>query len=146
MSHESVQSYRLVLEVTETALLADPEAAWRVLQKMQERGIRIVLDDFGAGQASIGYLRDILLDGVKLDGSLIRDITTNPRSRKLLIGVLQLCRSIGATVTAEQVETPEQLQSLQASPIDNVQGYLLGRPGLVESQRQHLPRPMKRAG
>jgi EAL domain-containing protein (putative c-di-GMP-specific phosphodiesterase class I) len=83
---------------------------------------------------------------VKLDGSLIRDITTNPRSRKLLMGVLQLCRSIGARVTAEQVETPEQLEALQAFPIDNVQGYLLGRPGLVEAQRQHVPKPMKRAG
>lgn len=122
---------RLVLEVTETALLGDLQAAWSVLRKLQARGIRITLDDFGAGHASIGYLRDILLDGVKLDGSLIRDITTDGRSRNLLMGVLQLCRSIGVTVTAEQVETPEQLRALQAFPIDAVQGYFLGRPGKV---------------
>lgn len=120
---------RLVLEVTETALLADPRAAWQVLKKLQSHGIRIALDDFGAGHASIGYLRDIVLDSVKLDGSLIRDITTNSRSRMLLMGVLQLCRSIGVTVTAEQIETREQLTALQAFPIDNVQGFYFGKPG-----------------
>lgn len=137
---------RLVLEVTETALLADPKAAWGVLQKLQQRGIRIFLDDFGAGHASIGYLRDILLDGVKLDGSLIRDVTTNARSRRLLMGVLQLCRSIGVTVTAEQVETLEQLKALQGFPIDNVQGYFLGRPRLIESQYSQMQIPMQCVG
>lgn len=122
---------RLVIEVTETALLADPAAAWAVLQKLQARGVRITLDDFGAGHASIGYMRDLQLDGVKLDGSLIQDITTNARGRKLLMGVLQLCRSIGVAVTAEQVETADQLQALQAFPIDTVQGYYLGRPSKI---------------
>lgn len=137
---------RLILEVTETALLSDPKAAWGVLQQLQQQEIRIVLDDFGAGHASIGYLRDILLDGVKLDGSLIRDITTNPRSRKLLMGVLQLCRSIGVTVTAEQVETLEQLQALQGFPIDNVQGYFLGKPRLIESHYSQMQVPMQGVG
>lgn len=134
---------RLILEVTETALLADPLAAWDVLRKLKQRGVRITLDDFGAGHASIGYLRDIRLDGVKLDGSLIRDITTNPRSRKLLMGVLQLCRSIGVSVTAEQVETLEQLSALQAFPIDNVQGFLLGKPCDIEGEPEA---PLLKAG
>jgi len=124
---------RLVLEVTETALLADPQAAWEVLHKLQQCGIRIALDDFGAGYASIGYLRDTKLDAVKLDGSLIKDITTDARSRNLLMGVLQLCRSIGVSVTAEQVETQGQLAALQAFPIDNVQGFYLGRPAPAEA-------------
>lgn len=119
---------RLVLEVTETALLKDPIAAWAVLKKLKDRGVRITLDDFGAGHASVGYLRDIHLDGVKLDGSLVRNVSTCARSRSLLMGVLQLCRSIGAVVTAEQVETSDQLIALQAFPIDFVQGYYLGMP------------------
>lgn len=94
----------------------------------RDGGIRIALDDFGAGYASIGYMRDLEFDVVKLDGSLIRDVTANGRSRKLLMGVLQLCRSIGVEITAEQVETAEQLRALQAFPIDNVQGFHLGQP------------------
>lgn len=137
---------RLILEVTETALLVDPVAAWGVLGRLQQRGIRIVLDDFGAGHASIGYLRDLQLDGIKLDGSLIREITTDPRSRKLLFGVLQLCRSIGVAVTAEQVESAEQLRALQAFPIDHVQGFFLGRPGQVPTDRHQVAKPMARAG
>lgn len=124
---------RMVIEVTETALLGDPVAAWAVLRKLQARGMRIALDDFGAGYASIGYMRDMELDAVKLDGSLIREITTNASSRKLLMGVLQLCRAIGVVVTAEQVETAGQLEVLQAFPIDNVQGYFLGRPVRLEA-------------
>lgn len=119
---------RLVLEVTETALLGDPLAAQRVLRELQKHGIRIALDDFGAGHASIGYLRDLEFDGIKLDGSLIRQITVSQRSRQLLMGVLQLCRTIGVSITAEQVERAEQLEALQAFPIDAVQGFYLGRP------------------
>ena len=94
--------------------------------------MRIALDDFGAGYASIGYMRDMQLDAVKLDGSL-RDITSDARSRKLLMGVLQLCRSIGVVVTAEQVETAAQLSALQAFPIDYVQGFHLGHPLRLEA-------------
>lgn len=119
---------RLIIEVTETALLADPVAAGQVLRDLQRRGIRIALDDFGAGHASIGYMRDLELDVVKLDGSLIRDVTANARTRKLLMGVLQLCRAIGVEITAEHVETEAQLRALQAFPIDNIQGFHLGPP------------------
>ena len=68
------------------------------------------------------------------------------RSRKLLFGVLQLCRSIGVAVTAEQVESAEQLRALQAFPIDHVQGFFLGRPGQVPTDRHQAAKPMARAG
>ncbi|MGE3691966.1 MAG: putative bifunctional diguanylate cyclase/phosphodiesterase [Novosphingobium sp.] len=132
---------RLKIEITETALLADAASAWRVLGSLRERGIRIVLDDFGAGHASIGYLRDLQLDGVKLDGSLIKQIAHDARSRKLLMGVLQLCRSIGVSVTAEMVETELQLTTLQAFPIDFVQGFFLGRPGEVGEETEDAVLP-----
>lgn len=137
---------RLVLEVTETALLTDPIAAWAVLRKLKDCGVRITLDDFGAGHASVGYLRDIQLDGVKLDGSLVRDVTTCARSRNLLMGVLQLCRSIGAVVTAEQVESAEQLAALQAFPIDYVQGYYLGVPKSHDVADVAGALPLRQAG
>lgn len=129
MEDAGFSPHRLDIEVTETAILPDPAAAWSVLEELQRQGIRIVLDDFGAGFASIGYLRHLKLDGVKLDGGMIREVTTSARSRQLLLGVLRLCQSIGVSVTAEEVETEEQLVALQAFPIDHVQGFLLGRPG-----------------
>ncbi len=119
---------RLSVEVTETALLNDTVVVQAMLCKLQAIGVRIVLDDFGTGYASIGYLQDMKFDGIKLDGSLIRKITHDARSRDLLIGVLYLCQSIRAEVTAEMVESEEQLALLKPLPIDFVQGYLLGGP------------------
>jgi diguanylate cyclase (GGDEF)-like protein len=119
---------RLALEITETALLRDKMGARHVLQSLQSLGIRIVLDDFGAGYASIGYLRNFRFDGIKLDGSLIREICHNANARDLLNGVLHLCKAIGVSVTAEMVETEAQLALLRPLPIDNIQGYLLGEP------------------
>ncbi|NJM51493.1 MAG: EAL domain-containing protein [Sphingomonadales bacterium] len=119
---------RLCVEVTETALLSNPEVAQNVLGKLQAIGVRIALDDFGAGYASIGYLQQMRFDDIKLDGSLISKIVHDARARDLLIGVLHLCKAVNADVTAEMVENVEQLTLLKALPIENVQGYLLGRP------------------
>jgi diguanylate cyclase (GGDEF)-like protein len=119
---------RLALEVTETALMRDKLGARNMLEYLQKMGIRIVLDDFGAGHASIGYLRNIRFDGIKLDGSLVNDILHNANARELLIGVLHLCKAIGATVTAEMIESEAQLDLLRPMKVDFVQGYLLGEP------------------
>ena len=85
---------RLTVEITETALLNDPGVAKKVLGKLQALGIRIALDDFGAGHASIGYLQQMQFDEIKLDGSLIEKIARDARSRDLLIGVLHLCKAV----------------------------------------------------
>lgn len=130
---------RLSIEITETSLLNDPDAVQAILNNLQKIGIRIVLDDFGAGYASIGYLRDMKFDGIKLDGSLIKSIIHSSRSRDLLVGVLHLCKAIGAQVTAEMVETSEQLALLQSLPVDYVQGYLLGYPVAAEDTFSETP-------
>jgi diguanylate cyclase (GGDEF)-like protein len=125
---EQFDPERLSIEVTETALLRDTDAVQKVLSRLQSIGVRIALDDFGAGYASIGYLQEMHFDDIKLDGSLINNIVTNARSRELLIGVLHLCKAVGADVTAEMVESNEQLELLKTLPITNIQGYLLGMP------------------
>jgi diguanylate cyclase (GGDEF)-like protein len=119
---------RLSVEVTETALLTNPGITQKMLNKLKQIGVRIVLDDFGAGYASIGYLQEMDFDGIKLDGSLISNIEHDEKSRNLLIGVLHLCKSINADVTAEMVESKEQLALLKTLPIKYVQGFLLGGP------------------
>jgi diguanylate cyclase (GGDEF)-like protein len=119
---------QLSIEVTETSLLRDTDVAQKILGKLQSIGVRIALDDFGAGYASIGYLQKMHFDDIKLDGSLISNIVSDAKSRELLIGVLHLCKAVRADVTAEMVENIEQLALLKTLPITNVQGYLLGKP------------------
>lgn len=124
---------RLQLEVTETALLADFEVARENLQALRAAGARIVLDDFGAGHASISYLREMQFDGVKLDGTLIATIADSLRSRRLLKGVLDLCAALGLPSVAEHIETDEQLRLLRELGCREGQGYLLSPPLQAEA-------------
>ncbi|HEX8222617.1 MAG TPA: EAL domain-containing protein [Allosphingosinicella sp.] len=119
---------RLQVEVTETALLADFEVARENLQALRGAGARIVLDDFGAGHASISYLREMQFDGVKLDGALIANVADSLRSRRLLKGVLDLCSALGLPSVAEHIETDEQLRLLRELGCREGQGYLLSPP------------------
>jgi diguanylate cyclase (GGDEF)-like protein len=119
---------RLQVEVTETALLVDFSVARENLQALRTAGARIVLDDFGAGHASISYLREMQFDGIKLDGSLIIQATESLRSRRLLKGVVELCTSLGLPCVAEHIETEEQRALLREFGCRDGQGYLLSRP------------------
>jgi diguanylate cyclase (GGDEF)-like protein len=124
---------RLEMEVTETSVMTDFTAARTILNLLREAGVRIVLDDFGAGYASIGYLKEIVFDGVKIDGDLIAGIVESPRVRSLLDGILHLCRAIGVRTTAEKVETDAEFQLLRQLGCDRLQGYLLGKPADEET-------------
>lgn len=135
LHRHGVDPRRLEIEVTETSLLADFEAAREQLGLLQATGIQVVLDDFGSGYASIAYLKRIPFQRVKIDGELIADIVTSAQARHLLEGTLLLCRAIGAPATAERIESEAQLQILRDLGCDRVQGYLLGRPGDRDATR-----------
>ncbi|HEY0411516.1 MAG TPA: EAL domain-containing protein [Allosphingosinicella sp.] len=124
---------RLQVEVTETALLVDFEVARRNLQALRAAGSRIVLDDFGAGHASISYLREMQFDGIKLDGSLVAPVADSLRARRLLKGVLDLCASMGLPCVAEHIETPEQLELLRELGCRDGQGFILSPPLQAEA-------------
>jgi len=119
---------RLQIEVTETALLVDFTVARDNLQALRMAGARIVLDDFGAGHASISYLREMQFDGIKLDGTLVAPVSDTLRGRRLLKGVLDLCASLGLPCVAEHIETEAQLGLLRELGCRDGQGYLLARP------------------
>lgn len=119
---------RFQVELTETALLADFSIARENISILRNAGASIALDDFGSGHASISYLREMCFDVVKLDGSMIADVTRSAQMLNLLRGVIDLCRSLGVRCVAEHVETADQLASLRALGCDAVQGYYLGRP------------------
>ena len=108
-------------------MLADFACARRNLSKLRQHGVRIVLDDFGAGYSSIGYLREMKFDAVKLDGSLVSSLRSG-NGLPLLRGVLALCDAMGQQCIAEHVETASQLKLLRELGCRYGQGFGLGIP------------------
>jgi diguanylate cyclase (GGDEF)-like protein len=119
---------RLRLEVTESALLLEPPRVRDVITALRATGVQIVLDDFGAGYASLAYLKDYAFDGLKIDRSFAADIETDRRSRAFVRAILDMGRALEIDTTVEGVETAGQMRMLQADGATTVQGYLLGRP------------------
>lgn len=120
---------RLEIEITETLLLQDTRRTRLALEQLQALGVRISLDDFGTGYSSLSYLHSFPLHKVKIDQSFLNDVAANSRMLTLLRGMARLSAELGLRVAVEGVETPEQLALLEAEgTIDEVQGYLFGRP------------------
>lgn len=121
----------LEVELTEHALFASARGELQKLHVLRERGVRVVLDDFGIGQTSLLSLRDLPLDGLKMHGTLVSRALTDPPVRQLLSGLIELAHGMGIEVTAECVELPMQVEFLRGMGCDYCQGYLFGRPELV---------------
>ena len=119
---------RLIVEVTETAALADIAAANRRLSALRDAGIRVCIDDFGAGSAAFDYLRGLSVDAVKIDGALVRDVESDARTRTMVSHLAELCGSLNLTTIAEMIETEEAATALQALGVGYGQGWLFGRP------------------
>jgi diguanylate cyclase (GGDEF)-like protein len=120
---------RLEIEVTETALIEEPEIAKSVLAALAAKGVGIALDDFGTGYSSLSYLSALPFSKLKIDRSFVQDIEQNERSLRLLANVANLGRDLDLTVVAEGVETSEQFDLMLAkTQIQQVQGYLFSRP------------------
>jgi EAL domain-containing protein (putative c-di-GMP-specific phosphodiesterase class I) len=136
---------RLQIEVTETALLGDFDVARDNLSALRERGVSIVLDDFGAGYSSIAYLRQIKFQSIKLDGSLITALNDRAEGLPLLRGVISLCDSIGLPCVAEHIERDEQLSDLRSLGCEFGQGFLLSPPLRADAAAQLAATPSRRA-
>ncbi len=128
LEEQGVAGQRLIVEVTETALLADPDRAAQVLTALADAGIGVSLDDFGRGQTSLGYLSALPLDELKIDRSFVSNMLDDRTHDSIVRSMIDLGRNLGLRVVAEGVETPQVLVSLRQSGSDLVQGYLLGRP------------------
>ncbi|MGY1617726.1 putative bifunctional diguanylate cyclase/phosphodiesterase [Geodermatophilus sp. SYSU D00691] len=119
---------QLVLELTETGLLAHEEAAERVIRELREVGVGVALDDFGVGQSSLARLGALTLESVKIDRSFLARIDSDEREATLLGAVFRLARDLALPVVAEGVERPGQLTALRRMGCPRVQGFLLARP------------------
>jgi len=123
-----VEPERLVLEITETALLADPAVAADVLARISATGVRVSVDDFGQGQTSLGYLSRLPLHELKIDKAFVTDLPDNPAHAAIVRSVVDLGHNLGLQVVAEGVETHETVAILTAAGCDVAQGFLLARP------------------
>jgi len=118
----------LCLEITEQAALRNPGEAVGAMKKLRQLGFRLALDDFGTGMTSLGYLRDLPLDYVKIDKSFIRKSSQDKASNLVVQFVVELSKEIGFQTIAEGVEDVEQLLQLQEAGISIAQGHLMTRP------------------
>ena len=116
-------AHRLELEITESVLL-DSEPARDRLRVLEARGVRLAVDDFGTGYASMAYLRALPLDTLKIEGSFVRDIGTSAQADALVESLIQLGRAVGLELVAEGVETVAQRDFLAERGVRRAQGYL----------------------
>lgn len=119
---------RLIIEVTETALLTDPQRAAGVLSTLAGAGVGISLDDFGRGQTSLSYLSALPLGELKIDRSFVTDMVEHEAHAAIVRSLIDLGHNLGLRVVAEGVETEEVMSSLHAAGCDLAQGYLIARP------------------
>ena len=122
---------RLELEVTETVMLAGVRSR-AALEALRAMGIAIVLDDFGTGYASLSYLADMSFSKIKIDRGFVADLPTHATSRAIVGAITNLARELDMEITAEGVETEEQLLILKAAGCTNAQGYYFARPKSFE--------------
>jgi EAL domain-containing protein (putative c-di-GMP-specific phosphodiesterase class I)/GGDEF domain-containing protein len=122
----------LELEITESAIMANPAKAHATLQAIAAIGVRLAIDDFGTGYSSLAYLQRMPADVVKIDQSFIRGLVDDERQQGLVRAMISLSQELGHRVVAEGVETEDVLALLRAAGCDEAQGYLFARPLEVE--------------
>jgi diguanylate cyclase (GGDEF)-like protein/PAS domain S-box-containing protein len=120
--------HRLELEVTESVLIQQPDAAAKLLSDFKALGVRVAMDDFGTGYSSLSYLQRFHFDKIKVDRSFIGAIGTEPTAAAIIRATINLASSLGMLTCAEGVETNEQLDVLRCEGCSEVQGYLFGKP------------------
>ncbi|WP_035881445.1 diguanylate cyclase [Cupriavidus metallidurans] len=123
---------RLVLEITETALIHNMTAASRLLKEMRHAGCTVALDDFGSGLSSFAYLKQFPVDYLKIDGSFIRNLADNVVDREIVSSINDIGHRLGVRTVAEWVEDETTLRVLRAIGVDYAQGYAIGRPMPIE--------------
>lgn len=124
--------HRIVLEITEHALVEDYEALDEVLRPLRQTGLRLAVDDAGAGYSSFLHILRMRPEVIKLDRSLTQEIDRDAGSRALASALVRFGGEIGSRIVAEGVETESQLRVLRELGVDKAQGYLLGRPGPLD--------------
>ena len=126
------------LELTESAAMANPQAAIATLADLHRRGIRLSIDDFGTGYSSLSYLKRFAVYKLKIDQGFVRDITDDPDNKAIVGAIISMARSLGIQTIAEGVETEAQLNYLRQEGCNEVQGYLFSKPMTADAFESYI--------
>ncbi len=135
VSLHGIDPGRVMFEITETVAVRDFAASSALISRLRALGCRVALDDFGAGMSSFGYLKNLELDVVKIDGSFVQSMATDRMSKSIVKAIAEIGHEQGLEVVAEWVSSMEILDSLAGMNIDYAQGFALHRPERVLFQR-----------
>lgn len=138
LAETGLPPHLLELEVTESALMVDPERMVERLRAIKVLGCKLSLDDFGTGYSNLSYLKRFPFDRLKIDQSFVRGITTDPQDAAIARTIIAMARTLGLEVLAEGVETETQFNYLRRNGCNLVQGYWLGYPESAEELQLHL--------
>jgi diguanylate cyclase (GGDEF)-like protein len=131
-----IPSDKICFEITETAAIVNLNKATRLISILKSMGIRFSLDDFGSGLSSFAYLKNLHVDYVKIDGSFVQGIATNPVDHKMVQAINQMAHTMDIQTIAECVENEQTCSMLQDMKVDFVQGYYIGRPQPIDKLKE----------
>lgn len=133
---------RICFEITETAVIDNPERALRVMKELADAGVGISIDDYGSGLSSLSYLRMIPAQELKIDKAFVQGVAAGGSDALLVKSTIDLAHSLGMSIVAEGVETAQDLAVLQAMGADLIQGYYIGRPMPITDLADFWTRPL----
>ena len=128
VAETAISPSSLELEITETSIMQNADQVVTLLSELKHMGVRIAIDDFGIGYSSLGYLKRLPIDRLKIDRTFVSDATSDPDDAAIVMAIITLAHNLRLKVMAEGVETEEQLRFLQLLKCDEGQGYLFGKP------------------
>ena len=138
----ALDARRLELEITESVLLQDTDATLATLRQLHDLGVRIVMDDFGTGYSSLSYLRKFPFDKIKIDRCFIANLSTGDESGVAIVrAISSLGHALGLVITAEGVETQQQLEIISLEGCDEMQGYIFSAAQPASEIRRHFLEP-----
>lgn len=130
--------HNLILEITESLIMQDPEKTIKTLAKLKEAGICIVIDDFGTGFSSFSYLSNYSVDKIKIDKTFVQDLTVNQTTVSIVSAMIAMANKLGIKAIAEGVETKEQYDILVREGCNEIQGYYISKPLTVQIMESFL--------
>ncbi len=133
LAQQGLPARSLILELTETSMMVNPDAAVAILTRLAEQGIRLSIDDFGTGYSSMSYLKRLPVSELKIDRSFVMDLPRNEDNAVLIQSAVDLGHNLGLNVVAEGVEDEATLQRLREMGCDLAQGYHISRPASPEA-------------